>query len=47
MDNEQPQPDDQLGVIVIGHLLIRDADTQEVLVNQRGSAKNVEKEDDN
>lgn len=40
MENEVPQTDERIGVNVIDHILIRDVDSAEVLVKQRGSAKN-------
>ena len=35
MENEKTKPDEKSNTTMVGHILIRDKETQEVLVNQR------------
>lgn len=35
-DKQKPSPDDDVKIIVEGHILIRDKETGQVLVNKRG-----------
>ena len=42
MEQQNQDRKESAGVHVVGHVLIRDVDTKETYVNQRGTAQNIE-----
>jgi len=45
-DNTDSEIEESSGIMVIDHLVITDLDTDEILIAQRGSIKNIIIEDD-